>query len=226
MQGESTCWTEIRGAAAGQAAERDAFARRYGAVMRSCLRARWRGTALAAEVDDAMQDVILECLRPGGALTRADERRPGGFRAFLFGVIRNVALRFERKHGQRAEIQAPTSVVHGAGAEAPPDIALAFDRAWARSIMKEAATRQRVLAEELGPAAQRRVELLAKRFNEDLPIRAIAQQWAMDPANLHHEYAQARKEFRRALEDVLAFYHPHSRHEMEKECLALLSLLR
>jgi len=34
-QPESTCWTEVRGAAAGDAGEREAFARRYSPVVRA-----------------------------------------------------------------------------------------------------------------------------------------------------------------------------------------------
>ncbi|MBK8268830.1 MAG: hypothetical protein IPK83_11220 [Planctomycetes bacterium] len=40
--------------------------------------ARTRG-----DLDDAVQDVFLECFRPDGALDRLDVHRPGGFRAFL-----------------------------------------------------------------------------------------------------------------------------------------------
>jgi hypothetical protein len=60
---ESTCWTMIRAAAAGSAADREELARRYLAIVRSYLAARWRGTTLRADLDDATQAVFVECLR-------------------------------------------------------------------------------------------------------------------------------------------------------------------
>ena len=59
--------------------------------------ARWRRDPLRQGVADAVQDVFLDCLRPGGALERADPAR-GTFRIYLHGIVRNVALRHERVH--------------------------------------------------------------------------------------------------------------------------------
>ena len=83
---EATCWTEIRGAAEGDRPSRERFAARYDPVIRSYLGARWRLPDDAAEVDDAAQDVFVECLRTDGPLRRADPERAGGFRAFLYGI--------------------------------------------------------------------------------------------------------------------------------------------
>src|SRR5437870_13493007 len=104
---ESTCWTLTRGAAAGDAADRDAFGRRYAPVVRAYLAARWRHTPLRQHLDDAVQDVFLACFRAGGALDRADADR-GDFRPFLYGVARNVALRYEASHARRREQQPPS----------------------------------------------------------------------------------------------------------------------
>jgi len=141
-------------------------------------------------------------------------------------VVRNVALRFEQRRRGCVVQQAGAGTTSVPDASSEADLAVAFDRAWARCIMKEAAERQRQRAVAKGPAAQRRVALLGKRFNDNLPIRSIAREWGVQTAVLHHEYAQARREFRDALEEVLLFYNPHSAYELEKECLALLSLLR
>src|SRR5579884_1864571 len=100
---DSTCWTSLKDAAAGGREARERFAERYAPMVRAYLAARWRGSALAQEVDDAAQDVFVECLRGGGALEHARDGRPGGFRAFLYGVARNVALRFERTRARRRE---------------------------------------------------------------------------------------------------------------------------
>ena len=84
----------------------------------------------------------------------------------------------------------------------------AFDRAWARALLREAARVQEENARQAGPAAFRRVQLLRLRFQDNLPIREIAALWNEDPAKLHHEYATARAEFRTALLLVVAFHHP------------------
>src|SRR5262249_9139684 len=101
----------------------------------------------------------------------------------------------------------------------------AFDRAWARAVVREAAERQSALAAQRSEASLRRVELLRLRFHEGLPIREIARLWGLDAAYLHHEYARARQEFRAALREVIAFHHPGSPEDVDRECARLLSLL-
>ncbi len=72
----STCWTVIEGAAAGRVTDREEFARRYGPVVRACLAARWR-PADAHTLDDAVQEVFVECFKRGGVLDRAGRDRGG-----------------------------------------------------------------------------------------------------------------------------------------------------
>ena len=100
-----------------------------------------------------------------------------------------------------------------------------FDRAWARSLLREAARRQEDHARRTGAAALRRVELLRLRFHEGLPIRAIAARWQIEAATLHRDYARARQEFKTALAEVVGFHHPGTPAEIERECVNLLSLL-
>ena len=97
-----------------------------------------------------------------------------------------------------------------------------FDEAWARALMKQAAIVQRLDAR--GEHAKQRVELLRLRFQEGLPIRKIAEDWGADAANLHHEYARARDEFRQALKQVVAEHHSGPPGEVERECARLISL--
>jgi RNA polymerase sigma-70 factor (ECF subfamily) len=105
------------------------------------------------------------------------------------------------------------------------ELSRAFDRAWAQSTMRRAAERQAELAQKSGEAAIRRVELLRLRFHEGLTIREIASRWGEYKARLHHEYASARQEFKKALLEVIAFHHPGSPKEVEQECAALLDRL-
>src|SRR4051794_29608573 len=132
---DSTCWTLLRGAAAGGEEPRAEFAARYAPVVRTYLASRWRNTNLLQDLDDAVQDVFVECLSEGGLLERVRADHPGGFRAFLYGAVRNVALRAEE---QRARRLARRPSVDVDLAEVPGDevtLSRVFDRAWARAIL-------------------------------------------------------------------------------------------
>jgi RNA polymerase sigma-70 factor (ECF subfamily) len=220
---ESTCWTVIHAAAAGSPGDREAFARRYVGVVRAYLTARWRATPLLGDLEDAVQEVFLECFKPAGALERVDRDR--GFRPFLYGVARHVALRMETARGRRREAPVPGDMDLDEVPGSEARLSQAFDRAWARALLREAAERMGECARTAGAAAGRRVELLRLRFQEGLPIREIAARWQADAAALHHEYARARQEFKAALRDVVAFHHPGAAVDVEQECTNLLALL-
>jgi RNA polymerase sigma-70 factor (ECF subfamily) len=215
---ESTCWTVIRAAAAGSPAEREELARRYLGVVRAYLAARWRGSDLRADLDDAVQEVFVECFRQGGVVEAAATGRVPGFRAFLYGVVRNVARRFEGRP-RRAAVPLPEIAADD------ESLSRLFERAWARAVMAEAAGLQRRQADERGPEAVRRVELLRLRFEENLPVRTVAERWGVPAAGLHHAYALAREEFRAALLEVVAFHHPGSPAEVRQEAASLLKAL-
>ena len=215
---ESTCWTVIRAAAAGSPAERAELARRYLGVVLAYLASRWRGSHLRVDLDDAVQEVFVECFRQGGALEAFGAGRVPSFRAFLYGVVRNVARRFECRP-VRAAGPLPEIAANEEG------LSRLFERAWARAIMSEAAQLQQRRASERGPEAVQRVELLRLRFEENLPIRTIAVRWGVPAAGLHHAYALARQEFKAALLEVVAFHHPGSPAEVEQEAASLLKAL-
>jgi RNA polymerase sigma-70 factor (ECF subfamily) len=220
----STCWTLIGSAAAGDRQDRDEFARRYLPVVRAYLAARWRSVALAGDVEDAVQEVFVECFKPGGVLQRVDPGRPGGFRPFLYAVVHHVAQRWEARRAREAGRKVAVDLA-GVVGDAETQSRL-FDRVWAKGVMREAARLQAERARREGAEAERRVELLRLRFEQGLPIRAIARRWGVDPARLHHDYARARQEFKRALVEALAFHHPAaSPQELERECADLQGLL-
>ncbi len=222
--GDSTRWTIILGAAAGNPAERAEFARRYGPVVRAFLGARWRLSALSAEVDDAAQEVFVQCFRPSGALDRVDPECTGGFRAYLFGVVRNVARGVERDwRAQRAHGGGASPDLDGVESREAP-LEEAFDRAWAAALLRQAAERQAKAARG-SAAAERRIDLLRLRFREDLPIREIATLWQVEADRLHREYRTAREEFLTALTEVVGEIHGGTAAEVEAECLRLLDLI-
>jgi len=221
---QTTCWTMIDAAARGSRHDREVFAQCYESVIRSYLKARWRDSALVQAIDDAVQEVFLECFRGDGPLARADRASDGGFRPFFFGVVRNVARRVEsRRSADRKQQQSGIDLDAIAGRDA--HLSRVFDRRWAESIMRRAADRQAERARESGDAAVRRVELLRLRFHEGLPIREIARRWEEDAAKLHHEYATARREFKAALLEIVAFHHTGPPKAVQQECATLLEML-
>ncbi|HSR50544.1 MAG TPA: sigma-70 family RNA polymerase sigma factor [Acidobacteriota bacterium] len=220
----TTCWTMIRGAARGGEEERTQFSRLYAPVIRAYLAARWRSNpALIQDLEDAVQETMLECFREGGALSRASSRYRSGFRAFLFGIVRNVARRQETRAVRRREVQPTTGRDLQDEARHDPTPSKIFEREWARSLMRQAALRQQKTASDEG--ALKRVELLRLRFGSDLPIREIARLWECEAAWLHHEYAKARREFHRSLLEVLEENGVEDPSQAEKECARLIGLL-
>ncbi len=222
---DSTCWQVIQRAADGAQSERSEFAERYARPIRAYLQSRWQGTTYLEGVDDAVQEVFCECFREGGVLQTAAARARAGFRAFLFGVVRNVALRVEASKARSKEQQAPSAVLRQAPVPDDQSLSRVFDRAWAAGLVREAKRLLESRAATLGKREQDWVALLRIRFEEDLPIRDIAKRWEVDPAWLHHEYAQARQAFRETLMAVVGHHNPGRPHEVEAECREISAML-
>ena len=217
----ATHWTVILGAASGDRTQGEKFARRYRPVVEAYLGARWSRSRLRQEIDDATQEVFVDLLRDGGALQRVDPERPGGFRAFLFGVVRNVALR----HEERAAKRQP-GIPSGFEAPASDDeLSTIFDRAWARTLMTQAAELQAKRARTKSESAQRRVELLRLRFEHGLKTREIAERWDVTAKHVQKQYDKARDEFRQALLDVVAFHYPGEPEAAAREAARLVKFL-
>ncbi|KAA3612930.1 MAG: sigma-70 family RNA polymerase sigma factor [Planctomycetota bacterium] len=220
-----TCWTLIQAAGGGDREACRFFAETYAGVIRNYLGSRWQRGVHASRLEDAVQDVFLDCFRQGGALTRLQRGKGGSFRAFLFGIVRNVALRYEetavregrRRKGFNDWEKLPASQ------EKPSQ---AFDRAWAKALLQRAVARQKQWASQKGPEAIRRLNLLQLRLTEGRPIREIAAMWQQDPARLHHAYAKARQEFKQALKAEIQFQFPSQSQEVDQECQWLLELFR
>ena len=93
---EETCWAVVQARLLAIVLARELFGRRYEPViLRDFGVAGGGNSSLSQQLDDAVQEVFVECFKAGGMLERLDPHRPGGFRAFLFGVARNVALRVD-----------------------------------------------------------------------------------------------------------------------------------
>lgn len=220
--GETTSWQTVLASAAGEPAARERFARRYAPAVRAYLRRRWSGGPLQREVEDALQEVFLELFR--SALGRLDTERQPSFRAYLYGITRHVAQRHERATQGRRAVDAGHALDQLPAED--PTLSAAFDREWARGLLRHAL---RKLADEAageGAEAERRVELLRLRFQDGTPIREVASAWNEDPVHLHRQFTRARRAFRRVLLRLLGFEDRTDGPEVRQEIQRLLALLR
>jgi RNA polymerase sigma factor (sigma-70 family) len=215
-----TCWSLVAGAAAGDTLACSRFGRTYLPLVRGFLALRWRGTRLVDEVDDVTQDVFVECFRPGGPLAHADAAK-GDFRGYLFGVVRNVALRAEAQARRRPQPDPRPSPPDAADGD--PSVSQLFDREWARMLMREAG--KRMLDQATDGKSRLRVELLRLRFGRELSMAEIATRLETDLAALHRQYARAREEFRICLRSVVAFHCVRTETGLDDECRRLFELL-
>jgi RNA polymerase sigma-70 factor (ECF subfamily) len=223
MRSETTCWTLVQGAARGVEADVDLFVRLYAPVVRSYLLERWRSSTHRPDLDDAVQEVFVECFKQGGVLDRVDSERLESFRAFLLGVTRNVSRRFETRNARKKEIQPATEFDPDELTADEERLSMVFDRSWARALLKEAGIRQAERARILGKDAEKRVELLRLRFQEGKTLRDIAADWNVDHARLRKQNARALREFEDALREVIGFHYPDAPAEAEKEMASILA---
>lgn len=219
-----TCWTIVERAARGDARATEAFALAYLPVVRAYLGARWRSSPMIAVVDDAVQDVFMDCLKEEGPMGRLDRSRPGRFRTWLYGVSQNVARRHEERRAIAERKMAQVADRERAQPRESETLSRVFDRAWARTMIRRAAARMRREAND--DAGMRRVEILRCRFQEGMPIRKIAAAWGLEAPFVHHEYAKAREEFKAALRAEVMDHGGISSAEIERECAAMLQLLK
>ncbi len=222
---DATKWTLIQRAAGGDKAARSEFTTSYLPAVRAYLRARWSKRLPPDAMEDAIQEVFVECLKEHGVLERAQRERMGGFRSLLYGVVKNVALREEARRASRKDSPSDHTF-HGDELVADEaSFTQAFDRAWARTVMSEARALQEARARETGADATQRVELLRLRFHEGTPIRDIARLWQVEAAHLHSEYRRAIREFEQAFRDIVAVQNPGPEASVNHACRELLAML-
>ncbi|MBK8974388.1 MAG: sigma-70 family RNA polymerase sigma factor [Planctomycetes bacterium] len=216
---DPTRWSIIHAAAEGDEGARGSFARWYGPAIRAYFAARWQRGPLGREIDDAAQDVFVDCFKQGGALMRANSRCPGGFRAYLHGIMRVVARRFEQRAKRRRMLLLdPSEMETLCGPDETPSHA--YDRAWAEGVVREATDLYEQRARRRGAVGERRIALLHARFGDGQPIRDVAKAWDVSPVILHADYARARAEFRAMLRRVVRTHHPED--EVDAECARLV----
>lgn len=220
-----TCWTVLRAAASGDTAARSTFARSYAGPIRAYLQRRWQGQTLLLEIEDATQEAFVESLKPGGALDSAAPHR-GDFRSLLYGVVRNVARRFEERAAKANERRSGQSVFLDDLPHQAEALSQVFDRAWARSLLCEAVLHHQQESEQGGTDARRRFRVMRMRHDEGLAIREIARTLGVpDVATIHNDYRQARRVFAAHLRLVVGRHTGTEGSAVDRECRRLTELL-
>jgi RNA polymerase sigma factor (sigma-70 family) len=222
---DSTSWTLVLGAAARRPEEQERFVERYAPLIKAYLAARWRLPVHHEDVADAAQEVLLQCIRPRGALESVDPAYPSGFRAFLYGVTRNVAAMAERTRVRHRETQADsTGVFRDIADEA--SLSGVFDRGWAELVVREARALLERRARLTGGRAALRAKALELRYQESLPPRDIAPRLGLDVKQVYKLLELGQLDFQEALLDVMALHVPAAgKAELERRCAELFTLL-
>lgn len=194
------CWQEALAAARGDAAARAAFWAHHARQIHAWLWLRWRHGTLRSSLDDAAQEVYLECFRPGGAMAHLDPTRAHhGLAPFLRAIVRNVAQRFER--ARRREREHREAYATG---RATTDAGVANDTAHGavdhEQLAAALARLERDDPEHDGPHSLRTFVRL--HFEQGLPVRAIAHAWHELPAHVHDLRRRACRHLRACLRDV------------------------
>lgn len=225
---DATSWTILRDAASGDHEARAAFVRRYMPAVRAYLNSRWGGTVLFGYVDDTAQEVFVQFLRPGNLLDDGLKRLDSfvSFRAYLRGLVRNVARMTERREYRRLEVQSPSSPFDPDALEAGETrCSVAFDRAWAKGVIAE--TIVVVSGREPGadPDVQRRYELVRLRFRDGLSVQEIADREGTSRFVIYRELEKAGQEFRDAMTEVLRKQAAGSDADIESQRRRILEML-
>lgn len=212
-------WKLVEAASAGDESARHTFARRYEDAIRRWLWFRWHRTPLRGFVDDAVQDVFVECFRPRGALDRVDPNlAPHGFTAFLRGVVQHVACRIERSEARN--FHRGRRLLEGSATTAPARLGSPeqLDRRWALSCIRTALLQLDRMSPCCGHSLR---EFLHLHFEKGLNVRTIAALWRQPSPRVHEMRRRACRCFRECLLRV-AHDGEHDGPQMGPELLSLL----
>lgn len=215
---EPTSWSVVLGAAAGDHPKREEFSRRYESIVRGYLSFRWSVHKTHSSVDDGVQEVLLECLKPNGALARLDRSKTTDFRGFLYGVTRRTAIVIERRRRRESRDRSPDTATVLRIERDVRTLSAVFDRTWTQMLCAEALSmcRERLAQLQDGPLKSRCLQM---RYLEDLPPREIARELGADITLVYEALKRAKELYEACLLEVLASYQPGAtRAELIRKC--------
>lgn len=141
-------------------------------------------------------------------------------------LLDHAARRFEKRTTKPSQLQ-PAGSVHLDDLPAQQEaLSRVFDRAWARSILREAVLRHARAARRGDDSYRRRYRILRLRHQQGKPIREIAATLnEQDVDAVHNAYRRSRREFRTLLRDVVAKHTGAGPESIDAECRRVTELL-
>ncbi|MCR9244706.1 MAG: hypothetical protein NXI31_06725 [bacterium] len=173
-----------------------AFCEHYLPIVKRHLRALWRDSTMDANVDDATQDVFVECLRSNGALSRLDVGRGHGLAAYVRGITRNIAARLGRRRARECRRCYLSNDLVSHTPDRTPDGLELLDRTCSATAVREAVAR---LDREPAVPGHSLGELVRLHFGGNQPVREIAKGWEVRPARVHEARRRACQHLRKLL---------------------------
>ncbi len=214
-----TSWNLVSLAGTDVDLARREFALRYEKFVRRVLAKRWLGTIFCNDFDDAIQEVFIECFKPGGVIERADSRRGNSFRTLLFQVASHVAARFERSHrrwqsqGMDEDLLNEMATTHASGYDVVTQEEVS-------DLVREALRR---MIHHHDPDVRSRGQLLDRHICQNEKIIAMAGGDSGVAERLHREHRKAKKEWKSFLVEVVQSEYRVPEHEAQLIVLNLLS---
>ncbi len=225
MSEVETSWTLIRGAAKGDKGSQKRFYARYETVIRSTLTAMWHGLKPMPDIDDAAQEVLTECLKKEGVLSKADPER-GSFRGYLYKTTVNVAMRFgdrRKRKLQQHQNQPPDENYFDTLAKEEPSAASEFHCKWKQMIVRNA-LELLIKEAEQDPEILQRMQLLQLLHVEEKKWEEIVDlhpEWVngsgKPKAQLKAMHRRAQKEFMEAIRKVIGIHSPGTPADIQRE---------
>ena len=195
------------------------FAFRYDRFVRRVLTKRWLGTIYRTHFDDAVQDVFVECFKPGGVLAKADSSRGGAFRSLLFRVTCNVAARYERNHNRDLRlISKELTDTHGEDSGA----FLQITREEVAEVVSEALRR---MSQHTAVEVRERAQLLIQHSCDGQKIIHLAGGDTETAERLHRQHSKAKREFQTFLSEVIQSHYRAPPEDVETILKELLGSL-
>jgi len=215
----SSCWELVEAAASDDRVQRSALYARYEPVVRAFFCARWGLDGRHDRVRAAVQETFFELFRPGSPSDH--NAYDASFRDYLLEVVRETAPPFEERAAEAAQHDLAAQLT----VENDAVVLHAFDRAWARSLVRQAGALQRERASEHRGGAMLRCQLIEMRFNEGLSLGAAGAKMGLQGETLRTAYAKAGREFAAALREVIREHDPSRPAEVDRTCKNIGRLL-
>jgi RNA polymerase sigma factor (sigma-70 family) len=220
---QTTLWSEIARAGAGNLAAMNDFLRRYQGPVYEYLVARG---LQAADAEDVTQDVFQRILQ-ADLLRKADQER-GRFRSLLLGITKNILRERGRRNRTRKRGGGRKEVSLNPDLDDAPEPVLAvhrderFDRIWVAHLVDAAIQEAERTDRRRGT---RYMEVLAARTVDQMKYQELAARFRLSLQDVKNHLHRARLEVGRQVRRLVGSY-ASSLEEFREELEFVSDLMR